>query len=84
MTPQYRADKARQLLDDPILSEAFKAIEDKALREAMAVPFWHGPFGDRRRRRALERMKLINELRNQLQTEILGGKQAARSQSGVA
>lgn len=84
MTPQYRADKARQLLEDPILIEAFKSIEDKALRDAMAVPFWHGSFGDRKRRRALERIKLITELRSYLDAVIREGKQAARPPSGVA
>jgi hypothetical protein len=84
MTPEYRADKARQLLDDEVLKGAFKAIEDKALRDAMSVPFWHGPIGDRKRRRALERIKLISELRSQLQAAILDGKSAARPQSGVA
>ena len=84
MTPEYRADKARQLLDDVVLKEAFEAIEAKALRDAMSVPFWHGPVGDRKRRRALERMNLIKELRSQLESVILDGKRAARPQSGVA
>ncbi len=84
MTPEYRADKARPLLDDEVLKAAFKAIEDKAIREALNVPFWSSITGDRKRRRALERIKLISELRSQLETEILGGKQAARPQSGVA
>jgi hypothetical protein len=84
MTPAYRADKARQLLEDPILTEAFQIIEAKALKEAMNVPAWAGVVGDRKRRRALERIKLISELRSQLDSVIREGKQAARPASGVA
>lgn len=83
MSAEYRASKARQLLEDEVLIAAFKAIEDKAVRDALAVPSWHGRMGDRRRRIALERVKIINELRSELQTVIMTGKQAAKPQSGA-
>lgn len=83
MSAEYRATKARQLLEDEILIAAFKAIEDKAYREAVEVPSWHGRMGDRRRRMALEKVKIIRELRSELQTVIMTGKQAAKPQSGA-
>jgi len=76
--------KARQLLEDEVLIEAFEAIESRALRDALAVPAWHGRVGDRKRRRLLEKVNMIKELRSELQSAILAGKQAARPQSGVA
>lgn len=84
MTPEYRAMKAQQLQDDEVLTEAFAAIEARALRDAIAVPAWHGAFGDRKRRRLLEKVKIISELRSELVQAIAAGKQAARPRSGVA
>ncbi len=83
MSAEYRATKARQLLEDEVLLAASKAIEDKAVREAVDVPSWHGRMGDRRRRMALEKVKIIRELRSELQTVIMTGKQAAKPQSGA-
>lgn len=81
---QYRAMKARQILDDEVLIAAFEELERKAYAKAVAVPFWQGRLGDRRRRRALERVRIINELRGELETVIMAGASAARPQSGVA
>lgn len=84
MTPEYRAMKAQQLQDDEVLTEAFAAIEARALRDAIAVPSWYGEHGDRKRRRLLEKVKIISELRSELVQAITAGKQAARPRSGVA
>lgn len=76
--------KARLLMEDEALIAAFDGIEAKAMRDALAVPFWHGPAGDRKRRRLLEKVNIIKELRGELRSAILAGQQAARPQSGVA
>lgn len=84
MNAEYRAMKARQLLEDEVLIEALASIETKAMRAALAVPAWHGKLGDRKRRVLLEKVNLVKELRSELQSVITAGKQAARPQSGVA
>ncbi len=81
--PEYRAMKARQLLEDEELIAAFEAIESKAIRDAIAVPAWQWRYGDIRRRRALEKVKIIKELRSELNAVILAGKQSAKPQSGA-
>ncbi len=84
MTPEYRTMKAKQLLEDEVLIAAFDAVEAKAMREALAVPAWHGTIGDRKRRVLLLKVNIIKELRGELQSVIATGQQAARPQSGVA
>lgn len=76
--------KAQQILDDEVLTGALDAIEQAAYRAALEVPAWHGPVGDRKRRRLLERVKIIQELRSELESVIATGKAAARPRSGVA
>lgn len=80
----YRTMKAKQLLEDEVLIAAFDALEAKAMREALAVPAWHGKFGDRKRRVLLLKVNIINELRGELKSVMMTGQQAARPQSGVA
>lgn len=84
MTPEYRAMKAKQLMDDEVLTAAFETLENAAYKAALAVPAWHGPLGDRKRRRLLERVKIIHELRSELESVIATGNAAARPRSGVA
>lgn len=84
MNAEYRAMKARQILEDEVMIEALAAIESKAIRAALNVPPWHGRLGDRKRRRLLEKVNMVKELRSELQAVITAGKQAARPQSGVA
>jgi hypothetical protein len=83
VTPEYRAMKAQQLMDDEVLQDAFATLEQAAYRDALAMSSWH-PFANTKRRHLLERIKIIHQLRSELESVIATGKAAARPRSGVA
>jgi hypothetical protein len=83
VTPEYRAMKAQQLLDDAVFNEALNEIEQAAYRDALAVSSW-SPFANTKRRHLLERIRIIHQLRSEIGSVIATGKAAARPRSGVA
>ncbi len=72
-----RGENARRILNDPLLKEAFAAIEAKAMDDLVAAPGF-SLFGDRKRRRLADRIRPIREVVNLLEMEIALGRQAAR------
>lgn len=86
MTPdekQQRAAEAAQLLANPYLREAFDRIERDAVEAIISAPQWDEK-GDRQRRLAAERVRVIRDVRAALQSLIAEGQQAARQRPGVA
>lgn len=78
MTPElakHRAAEARRLSDEPLLNEAFDAIERAAIEEMLSVKGWRA---DKRRRLLADRVNAIRDLRARLRTMIATGEQTAR------
>jgi hypothetical protein len=73
---ERRASEAARLLDEPLLKEAFAQLEQGAYRALLAARAT--AEGDDDRRVAALRINLIHELRAQLQSVIVTGRQAAR------
>lgn len=73
---RFRAAEARRLLDEPLLNEAFDAIERAAIEDMLAVKgYWRA---DRRRRMLADRVNAVRELRARLKSVIAMGDQAAK------
>lgn len=81
MDAERRAMRARELLDDPVLSGAFDAIEQKALSGLLRLPIWRG---DRQRRALVERINIIRELKGELELAIQSHRQTSRPRPVVA
>lgn len=77
---ERRALEARRLLDDPLLNEAFAAIEQEAINEIIRVPFW----ADRKRRMLTDRVRVIRGIREHLRSVILTGRDGERARPTVA
>lgn len=80
MDPIVRAARAQQLLDDPLLQEAFAEIE-KAVTEALAGANLSDLAALQRHTAALQ---AVRNLRQQFQSVVTTGAQASISRPGVA
>lgn len=74
---QERGEIARRILSEPLLREAFAALEAKAVEDLVSAPSF-SLFGDRKRRRLADRIRVIREVQSFLETEIALGNQARR------
>ena len=72
---EQRGNDARRILLDPILAEAFEAIEAEAIEDMLKASAFLG-LGDRRRRRAADRIHTIRKVRPHLQMLVASGGQA--------
>lgn len=77
MTPDdriWRGNEAKRLLDEPLLKEAFDAVERDTVNELKRMPIWEA---DRKRRDLVHRLQLLEDVRQHLQAVIAAGKQVA-------
>ena len=66
-----RADRARQFLDDPFVQELLVELEQRAIDEFVSAHRWW--WGDRKRRLAAERIRVVREFRNRIEMAIVTG-----------
>lgn len=66
------AEQAQRLLDNKVLIRAFEELEAQALEQSLKA------YTDKRRRYAIERIRVIRDVRQHLTAIVDGGKQAAR------
>jgi len=69
---QRRADKANALLKDPLLIEAFEAIEAGATREFLSASHWFR-IGDQKRKAMAMKISILNEIRDELERIVRNG-----------
>ena len=69
-----RADRARQLLADPFVQELLVELEQRAIDEFVNAHRWW--WGDRKRRLAAERIRVVKEFRNRIEMAIVTGPEA--------
>ena len=69
----HRGNRARELLDDELLREAFAAIEGDAQDQLLAA----GPLDDALRRAMADRINAIRNVKAALQSVLITGKTAA-------
>lgn len=72
-----RALDAERVLDDPLLNECFKKLEQAAIDELLGVRGWM-PWADAKRRVLSDRVHAIRAVRNDLATMIADAKAAAQ------
>jgi hypothetical protein len=75
-----RGERARMLLQDPLLREAMDGIEKRYTEELLRVSSWR-PFSDAKRRALIDRVNAVRELRAALESEMALGRQAANAQT---
>ncbi|PSH64665.1 hypothetical protein [Phyllobacterium sophorae] len=73
---ENRAYRADQLLNDPILDEAFKKAEDDSYNELLRLPFW---ASDKKRRMLIDRINTIKGVKGYLRSVVLNGKNTKRT-----
>lgn len=71
MDARERADRARRLLDDPMVQEALAEMEKRALDEFVNSSRWW--WGDRRLRIAAEHIREVREFRHRLNMALRTG-----------
>lgn len=81
MDKERRVNRARELLEDPLLNEMFSGLEEKALAEMLRVPSWSWRSDDKRRRCA-DQINTIRALKANLLLIVQMG--ADRPKGGVA
>lgn len=69
---ELRAEKARILLDDPVLKQAIAGVEASAFEALLTAP------DDQARRELIDRIKAVRDVSSQLSAWIVDGKQAAK------
>ena len=73
------ASDAHRLLNEPVLRDALKALEDDALEELLATKtMWR--WGDRKRRILADRVNAIRDLRHRLEITVEMGRHTAERQ----
>lgn len=72
---EKRAARAEQLLNDPLLDEAFKKAEEDIYNELLRLPFW---ATDKKRRMLIDRINTIKGVKGYLRSQILNGKNTKR------
>tara|TARA_R110000868_G_scaffold401128_1_gene676440 strand:- start:129 stop:392 length:264 start_codon:yes stop_codon:yes gene_type:complete len=75
-----RGERARMLMQDPLLSEVMDSIEKRYMEELLRVSSWR-PFSDAKRRALIDRVNAVRELRSALESEMALGRQAADVQT---
>lgn len=84
MTDAERAaDKANQLLNDPVMKEAFAEVEKQAYEALLKVPDAGEQF-DNFRRGCIDRINAIRDVKTHLGTTIKRGQLAAQQPRRVA
>ncbi|MFN3169286.1 MAG: hypothetical protein ACE37E_01180 [Hyphomicrobiales bacterium] len=78
---ERRASEARRLLNEPLLIEAFTALEKRCLEDLLKLPAWRA---DRQRRALIDRINTMRDLRNELHAVILAGDQSSRKKPSIA
>lgn len=81
MDKERRVARAKELLDDPLITEILTSLEEKALAEMLRVPSWSWRSDDKRRRCA-DQINTIRALKANLLLIVQMG--ADRSKGGVA
>ena len=76
-----RAERAKQLLDDPLMIEAFRVIEIGAYDELLRVS---GVDADRKRAELIDRINTIRAVKIALRGVIADSAQANKPRIGVA
>jgi hypothetical protein len=66
-----RADRAKQLIDDPFVKELLLEIEQRAINEFIQAHRWW--WGDRKRRLAAEKLRVVREFRHLLEMAVVTG-----------
>ena len=69
-----KADRARQFLADPFVQELLVELEQRAIDEFVNAHRWW--WGDRKRRLAAERIRVVREFRNRIEMAIVTGPEA--------
>ena len=69
-----RADRARQFLADPFVQELLVELEQRAIDEFVTAHRWW--WGDRKRRLAAERIRVVREFKNRIEMAIVTGPEA--------
>lgn len=85
MTPDeriLRGERARQLLEDPVMKDALDSLEKRYTEELLRVSTWTR-WGDRKRRALADRVNAVRELRAVLEAEMAMGRQAAQRSFNV-
>ena len=70
MDKVYRAQRARELLDDPVLAETFQAIERTLIEEMLDTS-----ISDDDRRRWSDRVNAVRAVRDTLKQMVEAGKE---------
>jgi hypothetical protein len=65
----HRAERAKALLDDPVLTDAFVSIEVATIEELLALP----PEADDKRRHLSDRVNTIRAVREIFRTHVQHG-----------
>jgi hypothetical protein len=74
-----RGEEARRILNEPLLIEAFDAIERSAVNELVSVPLEN----DALRRCLTERIRVIRDLKSNLETTIALGDQVKKAPPSI-
>jgi len=69
---QRRADRADALLKDPLLIEAFEAIEAEATHEFLSASHWLR-IGDQKRKAMAMRISIVKQIRDDLARIVRNG-----------
>ncbi|MEP7454296.1 hypothetical protein [Phyllobacterium sp. SB3] len=72
---QKRADRAEQLLNDPLLDEAFKKAEEDTYNQLLKLPFW---ASDKKRRMLIDRINTIKGVKGYLRSVKLNSKDTTK------
>ena len=71
MNTKERADRARRLLDDPLVQDVLAEMERRAIDEFVNSSKWW--WGDRRRRIAAEHIREVREFKYRLDVAVRSG-----------
>ena len=75
-----KADRAKQFLADPFVQELLIELEQRAIDEFVNAHRWW--WGDRKRRLAAERIRVVKEFRNRIEMAIVTGSEARINKRG--
>ena len=69
-----KADRARQFIEDPFVKELLLDLEQRALTEFIQAHRWW--WGDRKRRLAAERLRVVRDFKYLIEMAIVTGPEA--------
>jgi hypothetical protein len=78
MDAAYRAARAREITEDPLVREAIASAEKRDIEELLAVKGWSPLTRDRKRQAIIDRINTRRELTASLNMQIALGDQAGR------